>query len=430
MTGFKKIFGSKLIANSFIYVISEGINKSIPFILLPFLSYYLLPPDYGILTNFNVLIQILSVFCFSSTAAALPVMFYKLNKRNLRLYVSNMIFLNTFVTIIMLIILVFLYKSIYEKLQLSFYFQFIALSVVWFTSLTNINMILWRCEEKPIMFGAYQISQSLVNGFLAVLLVIILLQGWSGRIYSYLISSVIFGFISIYILFKRHHFIFSISKEYLKHVIFFALPLIPHALSFWLKSGMDKILLTDMCGLSENGLYSVSMTMGAIVTLVLLAFNNAYLPHLFKKLNYIENSSDISIISHEKKQLVKITYLIIGSIGFLVLFSYCISWLIIKYVYNELYIDSLKFLPYIMISQFFYGCYLMYVGYFYHTFKTKLLGIITFTLSLIQVALSFILIKWLGSLGVAVASVIGSVLTFIIICGFSMKIYKLPWKLN
>ena len=99
MSNLKEISTSPLIRSSFIYVFCEGVNKAIPFLLLPFITHYLTPADYGVVTNFNVYVQIISVFCYLSTAGALPVMFHKLEKKDVRLYVSNMILLNTYATV-------------------------------------------------------------------------------------------------------------------------------------------------------------------------------------------------------------------------------------------------------------------------------------------------------------------------------------------
>ncbi|GAB6120619.1 hypothetical protein JCM30204_17680 [Dysgonomonas termitidis] len=211
------------------------------------------------------------------------------------------------------------------------------------------------------------------------------------------------------------------------HALFFALPLVPHALSFWLKSGVDKILLTDMCSLTENGLYSVAMTLGSIVTMVLLAFNNAYAPYLYKKLTYFDDNKNNIGMEKDKVKLVKLTYSIVILALVLVFFAYWISWFIIKYVYDISYSDSIKFLPYVMIGQFFYGGYLMFVCYFHHTFRTKLLGTITFLLSMLQIAMSYLFIKWIDSTGVAIASAVVSFLTFFFVAIFAMKIYQLPW---
>ena len=40
-----RILGSSLVRNSFVYVVCDGINKAIPFLLLPFITYYLTPGD-------------------------------------------------------------------------------------------------------------------------------------------------------------------------------------------------------------------------------------------------------------------------------------------------------------------------------------------------------------------------------------------------
>ena len=60
----RQLTQSSLLKNSFIYVVTDGINNAIPFVLLPLISRYLTPADYGIVSNYNVLIQILSVFVY------------------------------------------------------------------------------------------------------------------------------------------------------------------------------------------------------------------------------------------------------------------------------------------------------------------------------------------------------------------------------
>ncbi|HMM01551.1 MULTISPECIES: oligosaccharide flippase family protein [unclassified Dysgonomonas] len=427
MMSLQRIYKSSLFKNTSIYIVTDALNKAIPFLLLPFLTHYLLPEDYGVITNFNVIIQILSVFCYSCTVAALPVMYYKLNKDELRLYVSNIIILNTAITVVVSVLLIIFNGLIYGSLQLSLLYQLVSLIVVWFSSLTYVNLVLWRCEERPLSFGKYQISQSIFSALSTILLVIVLLMGWQGRVYSYLISAVVFGLVSLYVLKIRGFLELSVSKKYMTHALFFALPLVPHALSFWLKSGVDKILLTDMCSLTENGLYSVAMTLGSIVTMVLLAFNNAYAPYLYKKLTYFDDNKNNIGMEKDKVKLVKLTYSIVILALVLVFFAYWISWFIIKYVYDISYSDSIKFLPYVMIGQFFYGGYLMFVCYFHHTFRTKLLGTITFLLSMLQIAMSYLFIKWIDSTGVAIASAVVSFLTFFFVAIFAMKIYQLPW---
>lgn len=421
----KRIYSSSLVRKSFIYVFCDGINRAIPFLLLPFITHYLTPSDYGIVTNFNVYIQILSVFCYTCTIGALPVMFYKLEKEKVKLYVSNMIVLNTGVTVLCAMVSLLLYVYVEDILNLSIYYQFYALLVVWFAGITNVNMILWRCEEKPVSFGIYQISQSALNALTTILFVIIFLLGWKGRVYSMILVTILFGFISLYILYKRGYLVFGIDKLFIKQTVFFALPIIPHALSFWFKSGVDKIMLTNMCGLNENGLYSVAMTWGAIVSMFVVSFNNAYAPFLYKKLAIFDKDKTGTV--RGQKELVRLIW---GSFVVALVFvalAYLISIYLIKLVYAPIYYASLDFLPWVMIAQFFYAGYSMFVCFIHYTFKTKMLGIITFSWSIAQIGITYLLIGSIGAVGASISSAIVSMMTFVFVAIYAMKVYHLPW---
>lgn len=422
---FKRISSSSLLKNTFVYVFCDGINRAIPFLLLPFITHYLTPTDYGVVTNFNVYVQILSVFCYLTTAGALPVMYYKLGRSEIKQYIFNMLLLNSYCALICMLVLFASAVWVEQVLNISLMFQLLALLVVWFAGITNVNMLLWRCEEKPLSFGIYQISQSVVNAFTTILFVIILLLGWKGRVYSMAVATIVFGLISIYVLYKRQYLDIKINWKYQKQMLIYALPLIPHALSFWFKSGVDKVMLTNMCSLAANGLYSVAMTWGSIVSMFLVSFNNAYSPYLYKKLARFD--ADKEGTKGEQWNLVRlIEYSFIATLAF-ILIIWIISVYLIQVIYAPAYHASLEYLPWVMLGQFFYGGYLMFVCFVHYTLKTKILGVITFSWSLAQIGITYILISWIGSVGAAVSSAIVSIATFICVTAYAMKVYRLPW---
>ena len=57
-----RILKHPLLKSSLVYTITDAINKAVPFFILPILSYYLLPSDYGIVANYNVLLSVFGVF--------------------------------------------------------------------------------------------------------------------------------------------------------------------------------------------------------------------------------------------------------------------------------------------------------------------------------------------------------------------------------
>lgn len=421
----KQLSHSSLLKNSFVYVVTDGINKAIPFVLLPIISRYLTPSEYGIVTNYNVFISVLGALVYLCTGGVIPVMYFKLPKDEIKVYVSNMLVVNTASVIICLIGIFLFSGTLEEHLNFSLTYQLSAIILVWFTAIGYANLVLWRCEEKPLKFGIYNISSSLLNAIFTIILVVVLLKGWQGRALSIFFSAIIMGIVSLFILYKKGYLVMKISKEYIKSVLVFSIPIIPHALSFWIKSGADKIMLTDLCGLSENGLYSVAVTWGAIVSMVMVAFSNSYSPWLFKKLAVYDKDKEGTLT--DQKRLVKIIYLSLIVIFVIVFFLYIISHILIGIMYPESYSGSKEYLPYVMISQAFNGAYLLFVCFLHYTFKTKILGITTFTLSLVQIALAYFLILKTGPMGVAYSSVIGSFLTFVVIAIYGIRVYKLPW---
>lgn len=421
---FQRLSTSPLFRNTFVYVFCDGINRAIPFLLLPFITHYLTPADYGVVTNFNVYVQILSVF-YLSTAGALPVMFYKLGKEELQRYVFNMIMLNTYAVLLCIVVLGCSYAWTEQVLGLPLLFQLLSLVMVWFAGITYLNMLLWRCEEKPLSFGIYQISQSAVNAVTTILFVIILLMGWKGRVYSMAFATIVFGLVSIYVLYKRHYLYFKVDRNFQWQMLVFALPLVPHALSFWLKSGVDKVMLTNMCDLTANGLYSVAMTWGSIVAMFMASFSNAYTPYLYKKLARFD--SDRVGTADEQCKLVKLIGFCILSMLAFVAIVWGVSAYLIRIIYASSYHASLEYLPWVMLGQFFYGGYLMFVSFVHYTLKTKVLGAITFSWSIAQVGITYSLILWIGAVGAAISSAIVSAATFVFVAGYAMRVYRLPW---
>ena len=69
------IFNHKLFKNTFIYTGTNVINKAIPFFLLPIMTRYLTPIDYGIVATFNVLLAVMVVFVGLSMHGAINVNF-------------------------------------------------------------------------------------------------------------------------------------------------------------------------------------------------------------------------------------------------------------------------------------------------------------------------------------------------------------------
>lgn len=416
-----------LLKNTAVYVISDAVNKAVPFLILPIIVRFLSPEDYGIITNYAVLIQIVSVFVITASQGSIPVNFFKLEKEEFQVYVVNIFSIAFVVSVFCLFIFLLIDDLLYETLGLSRQYLVLAIIEVIFSAFICVNMLIWRCEEKPMRFGTFQICQTVLNVTLTLVLVVLLKWAWEGKVIAGFISALIMGTLSIFILYKKGCYRFKFDFSKVRLVLVFALPLIPHALALWGKTGIDKVLITNISGLAENGLYSTAITWGAIITIVITSFGNAYNPYLLKKLALFDKTGSSDNHFMEKKKIVKLSYLFVGGVGFMVLICYFLFYGLIIFIYPENYHPSTRFLSWIMLGEFFRGWYLIYINYIHYTYKTKVLGVITFSLSLVQIALSYILIISLGTIGAAISTCIISLLTTIGVGLYANKVYPMPW---
>ncbi|WP_293937417.1 lipopolysaccharide biosynthesis protein [Sphingobacterium sp. UBA5996] len=419
------IFKSSLLKSSLIYTFCDAVNKAVPFLILPLLSYYLTPSDYGIIANFNVLLAIVTIFITLGVDGAVSVNYYKFTKDDLARYIFNACLLTSIMTIVIIAIFSLFYHLVYDFVKVPRHYLFLLVLMAFGTTITSINLSLWRLEEKALNFGIYEILQTIVNIGVSLLLVISYHMGWVGRVDGMLVAAMSFGLFSLVLLYRRGYLKIDIDNLYIKDILYFGVPLIPHALSFWIRSGIDRIYITKFIDESATGLYATGFQFGTLVSFLTLSFNNAFTPYLYKSLSTVDEEE----LNKNKIKLVKITYYGIGILIIsCLLFTLCSNF-ILETFFSSKYIQAKEFVFWAILSQTFQGMYLLFVNYIFFVKRTKTLASITFFCACLQLLLSYFAIKSYGPLGGAYSTVIISFINFIMVAFFSNRVYAMPWLL-
>jgi len=419
------IFKSSLLKSSLIYTFCDAINKAVPFLILPLLSYYLAPSDYGIIANFNVLLAIVTIFITLGVDGAIGVNYYKFTKDDLARYIFNACLLTCIMTIVIIAIFSFFHHLIYDFVKVPRHYLFLLVLMAFAATITSINLSLWRLEEKAFNFGIYEILQTIVNIGVSLLLVTSYHMGWVGRVDGMLVASLSFGLFSLFLLYRRGYLKIDIDNLYIKDILYFGIPLIPHALSFWIRSGIDRIYITKFIDESATGLYATGFQFGTLVSFLTLSFNNAFTPYLYKSLS----TADAEELNKNKIKLVKITYYGVGILIITcLLFTLCSNF-ILETFFSSKYIQAKEFIFWAILSQTFQGMYLLFVNYIFFVKRTKTLASITFFCACLQLFLSYFAIKSYGPLGGAYSTVIISFINFTMVAFFSNRVYAMPWLL-
>jgi len=382
---------------------------------------YLTPNDYGIVATFNVLLAVMAVFVGLSMHGAINVNFFKLNKNELKEYIGNVFYI-LFSSFLLVFIIVYILKSYF-----SFFTKFpenwipIIVIIALFQSIFIVNIKLWQVEQKSFPYSTYQISRTILNVALSLIFVVALVWGWQGRLLGVVITSIIFGLLSIFVIYKRRYIKFSFNKKYIKDALFFGVPLIPHALGGWIITSIDRIFINSMVGVAATGLYSVGYSVGMIIGLFAHSFNLAWSPFLYEKLKENNYSTKVKI--------VKFTYLYNVGIIILALALSFIAPYFLKYFVSKNFYFAYKYVLWIALGYAFQGMYFMVVNYIFYIKKTYILAWVTFSSAGINIILNYFFIKANGAIGAAQATTITFFVKFIMVWILSAKVYKMPWNL-
>jgi O-antigen/teichoic acid export membrane protein len=422
----RRIVTHPLLKASLIYSISDAINKAIPFLLLPVLTYYLSPNDFGITTNYNVYVNILGIFVSLSLNGALTVNYYKFTKEQTAAYLSNVLIL-MFIAFIVFVFITWTFADYLAFfLPIPRHYVVAGAAVALGQGITAINLDLWRLQEKALKFGLYEIAQGLFAILLSLLLLVYFHLKWQARVDASLATATFFGICSLVFIGQRGYLTFKLNKSLMTDALRYGIPMIPYTLSVWFRMGIDRIYITRFWGPSETGIYAAGLQFGIVISFFTLAFNNAFTPYVFKTLS----TDGRNLLEEKKLKLVKFTYTYFFVLIFISLVAVFAAGLVIDHLLSANYSGAKQFLVLIIFSQALQGMCLMFGLYIMYAKKTSMLGMITVVCSALQVIISYQLVKRQGAIGAAYATTIVNLINLAAIWICSARTYRMPWDMR
>lgn len=414
-----------MIRRMLVYTISDGLSKAIPFLVLPVIARYLTVEDFGLVSNFTVLVEFFATFVAFSAYFSLGVDYYKKDRPTL---VSNLVVMITILFAASFVLILCFNGIIFSNFRITLQWQIYALITAYFNSINQLYTTKLRYDEKARFFGFIQMIRATVSAGLSLLLVIALDWSWKGRAFSLLATGLLLFVISLIMMFREKVIFKNVNIKFVLASMSFGFSMLPQNLISWLRSGFEKSLVTRQVGLGGNGLISFAGTIASIFLMFTTAFFSTYTPFLFKSLTRLESEPENK--DQILRDILRKAYLFLTFLLASILIGYFLTLLMIDFFFKTDYQDAKALMPLALITVFLSALSSWLSSFLLFKKKTRLLGIITITQTFIQLGLTYMMVMRFSTIGAQYASVLGNLLLNGTLAWQVHREFKMPWLLR
>jgi O-antigen/teichoic acid export membrane protein len=406
---------------SLVYLGGNLVNAALPVALMPILTRYLSPTDYGIVATSAVLVQFLSVAMSLNSSGLIVSSQFEENRETQRKLVStNLLLAFALATLLGLWAL-----GAGDLVERATEFPAAWSPAVVLLALTSVIQATYLCllqaRKETTRYVSLQVLSTGLNLGLSLALVAALRMNWQGRILAMLAAGMVIAGICLHGLVSRLKVLgLTFGRDSLKALVTFGMPLIPHFLGGWVMTMAPRLFLNKLATVADTGLYSVAFNLASPIAMIAGAANQAYMPALFERLSRPE--------SLDKFRLSRV--LLLGAAGLLamaVVYGLTIR-LLLPHLVGPRFYASTNYVLWLSLAFAVQGVYFIFANFVVYARRTSLLAWrADFLAGLSAPVLLPLLIRHNGPIGAAQVTFIA----FTISClgGFtaSRKAFSMPW---
>lgn len=206
--------------------------------------------------------------------------------------------------------------------------------------------------------------------------------------------------------------------DLLKKLLVIAIPLLPNFLIYWVFNSCDKVMITNMIGIGDAGIYSVGSKLGHASQLIYTAFAGGWQFFAFstmKEDNQVESNS--------------LVFEYLGIISFVATSFICAwSYGLFKVLFSEEYLSGYIVAPYLFLAPLLQMLFQVACNQFLVIKKTWPNMLILSAGAAVNVIINLALIPVLGIEGASIATLFGyivsDILCVIVLCKMKLMVVR------
>ncbi len=406
------------------YALGNGIALIIGAISSPIISRLISTENFGVFSNYNSLISLVSILSILGFDQAYARFFYEENKESRKALLFNCLKLPIISLSIISVLVVVFYKPITIYLL-----DVPSLNLAIFLILNTFIMILFSFSSLVIRMKqrgkAYSVIQITIKA-LYILFTLILYAKLKDSVWTLIIALFTSNMIAVLIaiLMEKEEWNFinqkSSSKISRKKLIKYSSPLILSSAMVWIFNYIDRVFLTIYSSMSEVGIYSSAFTIIALLNALQSTFSTFWVPLANEK--YINEPNNTEFFMKIYK------YTVVGMCTVLILLI--VSKDLIIFLLGKDYEQARYIFPFLSLMPVLTTLSEVTVVGINFKKKTKYHIYITALVMVTSVVGNFILTPRLGGKGAAISTGVSFIVYFVLRTYYSRKLYYVDYGLK
>lgn len=392
-----------LVKNTIIITIGKVCTQLITFLLLPVYTAILSTEEYGVVDLLNTLVYLcIPIVTFQIEQALFRQL---IDSRKNESEIKNTISTTIITTIIQCIVYLIIFCIVAPFIHNNYKYFLVTNVIVCIFSSIMLQISRGLGDNKKYAMGSF------ITAFTTVILNIVFIVWFKWGAYGMLVASLI-GNVGccIYILLTKKIYnyisIKAYSKELLKKLWKYSIPLIPNAISWWIFNSSDRIIVSSILGIAQNGILSAAYKFSSVYITIYNIFNMTWTESASLHINDRDNSEFFSKIINTVLRLF--TAVCFGIIAFMPF--------IFPIMINEKFGEAYNQIPILMLSSLF-NVLVGLISVIYIAKKdTKAVARTSIMSAIINLVINLVLIKFIGLYAASISTLVAYM---------SMGIYRL-----
>lgn len=408
----------EFLQHSLIYTLATLFNRGVTFLMIPIMTRYLHPADYGTLDLLLVTASFFVLICgleihqgvsrFMVDVVSTTEKKILLTTTLLSISLSYLVlFCICNIGFYHIVNIVNIIKNRVElnQILLFFYFQ----GFIYYVS------VFLRFNLRPMLNLYLNTITAFAVTLFTVVFVIYCKMSLLGAIYGLFCGNLIGFVFAIYLI--RNDVILLFKVEVLRNLLSYSLPLVLSSLSVYLMMYSDRIMLKHFLSTSDVGIFGVGYRFASIISILMIGIQSSITPLIYKSMNEDHFGKDLSELFHK--------FFVTGIVS-LILLQY-IAYPLLHIMLTREYYPAIITFRNMSVAIFFSQLYVFTPGLQIAKRAKKILYVNLFG-GLLNLALCYMLVQHFALNGASMASMISYIVFFMLYMIASQREIHIPYN--